>query len=320
MTTWKGKRVLVTGADGFMGSHLTEALIKEGAEVSIYVRGNSLTSTTKYILKNLDHIKNKIKEVLTGDIASRDAIHLIKKNNPQVIFHLAADAYVPNSFQHPVEVKETNVDGTLNIFHAAMDISIEQVVCTSSSEIYGSHNGPIDEESPLYPSSPYAASKVAADRYAFAYWNTYHLPIAIIRPFNTFGPRHTYDVIPKFIDLALNNKPLTIYGDGKQTRDFTYVGDMVRAFLIMGSDKKAIGKAINFGTGKDVSILEIAEKIIQISNSKSKIIHKEARTSEVHKLLCNPTLAKKLFGWETKISIDEGLRRNIEFEKNKLKK
>ena len=314
---WKNKRVLVTGADGFMGSHLAEALVNKGADVSIYVRGSSITGTTQCVLRNISHIKDKIKHILTGDIGARDSIVLIKKNEPEIIFHLAADAYVPNSFEHPMEVKETNLDGTLNVLHAVMDMDVEQAVCTSSSEIYGTHEGPINEESPLYPSSPYAASKVAADRYCFAYWNTYSLPVAIIRPFNTYGPRHTYDVIPKFIDLALRNKPLTVYGKGEQTRDFTYVDDMIRAFLIMGSDKRAVGKAINFGTGVDVKIMDIAKKIISISGTKSKIAHVEKRTSEVKKLLCDFTKARELFGWKPLVPIDEGLRKNIEYEKRR---
>lgn len=316
---WKGKRVLVTGADGFMGSHLTEKLIELGAIVSIYVRGNSLTSTSNPTLKNIGHLKDKIKHILAGDIGSRDSIDLIKKNKAEYIFHLAADAYVPNSFNHPLEVKETNLDGTLNVLHAVMDMDVKQVVCTSSSEIYGTHDGFIKEEDPLYPSSPYAASKVAADRYCYSYWNTYKLPISIIRPFNTFGPKHTYDVIPKFIDLALKGEPLTIYGKGDQTRDFSYVDDTIRGFLIMGSNPKAIGQAVNFGSGKDYMIIDIAKKIIEFSGSKSKIVHVEPRTSEVGKLLCDYSKAKKLFGWEPSISIDDGLKKNIEWAKKKLR-
>ncbi|MBS3050562.1 MAG: GDP-mannose 4,6-dehydratase [Candidatus Aenigmarchaeota archaeon] len=314
---WNGVRVLVTGADGFMGSHLTEALLNKGAEVSIYVRGTTET-TVKYKLKNIQHLENKLKAVLTGNIGNTDAIKLIENNNPQIIFHLAADAYVPNSFEHPLEVMETNVIGTLNVLHAAMHIKeLQQVVCTSSSEIYGSAvYVPIDEKHPLNPTSPYAASKVAADRYCFAYWNTYKLPIAVIRPFNTYGPRHTYDVIPKFISLALENKDLTVYGSGDQSRDFTYVDDMVRAFMVMGSEKKAVGEAVNFGTSKDISINDVAGRIISISNSKSRIVHQKERLAEVTRLCCDYGKAEKLFGWKPTVDIDEGLRRNIEWQRN----
>lgn len=312
----QNKKVLITGADGFMGSHLTEALINAGADVSVYVRGNSVNGTNRYTLKNIGHLDGKITNIITGAIASRDSINLISQNKPQIIFHLAADAYVPNSFEHPIEVKETNLDGTLNVLHAAMNIEcIEQVVVTSSSEIYGTCTGFIDENHPMNPSSPYGASKAAADRFAFAYWNTYHLPIAIIRPFNTYGPRHTYDVVPKFIRLALEGKPITVYGDGCQTRDMVYVDDMVRAFIIMGTDKRAVGQAVNFGTGQDIKIIDIAKKIKEYSGSVSEIVHLPPRTSEVGKLLCNYNKTKELFGWSPAISIDEGLKKNIEWAK-----
>lgn len=314
---YKHKRVLVTGADGFMGSHLAERLLAQGAKVSVYVRGNSTIGTTQYALKNTKHLENCFEEIITGNIASPDAKGLVIRNRPEIIFHLAADAYVPNSFDHPVEVMETNVIGTINMLHAVKeDKRIKRIVCTSSSEIYGmTLGGSIDEEHPLYPSSPYAASKVAADRYAYSYWNTYHLPVAIIRPFNTYGPRHTYDVIPKFIDLALKDTPLTVHGSGNQSRDFTYVDDMIDAFMIMGSHPKAIGRAVNFGTGKAITINYIAKKIKELTQSNSKIIHTPSRKAEVPKLLCNYSLAKKLFGWEPRVFIDEGLRRNIAWVK-----
>jgi len=318
---YKQKRVLVTGADGFMGSHLTERLLAEGAKVSVYVRGNSTSGTTQYTLKNIKHLKNKLEEIITGNISSTDAKELVIKNKPEIIFHLAADAYVPNSFAHPIEVMETNVIGTLNILQAAKEgKGIKRIVCTSSSEIYGmTMGGSIDEEHPLYPSSPYAASKVAADRYCYSYQNTYHLPVAIIRPFNTYGPRHTYDVIPKFIELALKDKTLTVHGTGRQSRDFTYVDDMIDAFMIMGSHKNADGKAVNFGTGEAITINYIAKKIKEITGSKSKIIHTRDRKAQVPKLLCNYSLARKLFRWEPEVFIDEGLRRNIEWVKENQK-
>jgi len=312
---YKNKRVLITGADGFMGSHLTERLLAEGAKVSIYVRGNSTIGTTQYALKNTKHLENKVEDIITGNIATLDAKELVVKNRPEIIFHLAADAYVLNSFTHPIEVMETNVIGTLNMLHAVKEgKGIKRIICTSSSEIYGmTIGGSIDEEHPLYPSSPYAASKVACDRYCYSYYNTYRLPVATIRPFNTYGPRHTYDVIPKFIDLALDGKTITVHGTGKQSRDFTYVDDMIDGFMIMGSHKNAVGKTVNFGTGEAITINYIARKIKEISGSRSKIIHTKDRKAQVPKLLCNYSLAKKLFGWKPKIFIDEGLQKNIEW-------
>ena len=298
-----------------MGSHLTERLVNEGASVSIYIRGNSITGTVLYTLKNLAPFEKTFKEIITGNIASQDAVELIRKNNPEVIFHLAADAYVPNSFEHPREVMETNLWGTINVLEAVRKMpKTKRVVCTSSSEIYGTAQyAPIDENHPLNPSSPYAASKVAADRVAYSYFNTYQLPISIIRPFNTFGPRHTYDVIPKFIRLALEGKPLTLYGDGSQTRDFTYVEDMIDAFLVMGSHPKAFGQAVNFGTGCDVSIKKVAQWIKELANSPSPIVHVGHRLSEVNRLICDYRFAKKLFHWKPRFTVKQGLIKNIEW-------
>ncbi|MFH0832252.1 MAG: GDP-mannose 4,6-dehydratase [Candidatus Aenigmatarchaeota archaeon] len=309
----QNKRVLVTGADGFIGSHLTEKLVDLGCDVSIFVYSPS--DPTQFKLRNIPHLAGKIK-VLIGNIANRDSIGIIKKVEPEIIFHLAADAYVPNSFEHPMDVMETNLVGTLNVLHAAMDLNADQIVCTSSSEVYGTPKYvPIDEDHPMNPAHPYGASKVAADRYAYSYCNTYHLPISIIRPFNTYGPRHTYDVIPKFISLALQGKDLTIHGNGEQTRDFTYVSDMVNAFITMGTNKKAIGEAVNFGTGKETSINELAQKVVEMTGSSSKIIHIPDRTAEVQRLCCDYSKANKLFGWEPKVMLSEGIKLNIEWVK-----
>jgi len=313
---YRGKKVLVTGADGFMGSHLAEKLLSSGAQVIAYVRGTSVSGTTRYTLKNISHLEKKLEKIIAGDIGSRDSVDLIAREKPEIIFHLAAIAYVPFSFEHPREVMEANLVGTINVLEAGRRYKVGRIVVTSSSEIYGTaQREMIDEGHPLNPSSPYAASKLAADRYAYSYWNTYQLPVAIIRPFNTYGPRHTYDVIPKFIDLALAGKPLTVYGQGTQSRDFMYVDDTINAFLVMGSHPKAVGQAVNFGTGKDVDIKTVAKLIVKGAQSKSKIVHVRARTSEVDKLLCDYSKARKLFGWKPQVDIEEGLRRNIEYVK-----
>lgn len=317
---YKNKHVLVTGADGFMGSHLVEKLFDLGAVVSIFVRGTSISdSGASLSFKNIEHLKNKFQHIITGNIASRDSVELIKKIKPQIILHLAADAYVPKSFEQPLEVFDVNLGGTLNILEAARGLKdIERVVITSSSEVYGSYPDPIGENKLLNPTSPYGASKVAADRAAYSWYITYNLPIAIIRPFNTYGPRHTYDVIPKFIKLALNNKPLTIYGTGEQSRDFTYVSDTVDGFLLMGIHPKAVGEVVNFGAGKGISVKEIAENIKDISGSQSEIVYIEERPAEVTKLTSDYSKAKNLFGWSPKVGINEGLRLNIEWTKKNL--
>jgi len=271
-------------------------------------------------LKNINHLKDKIK-IISGDLGSYDIIEIIKREKPEIIFHLGAEAYVNKSFDQPREVIDANVTGTLNVMHSCLTEEmkpapfIKRIVITSSSEIYGTYSIPINETFVMNPSSPYGASKAAADRLAYSYYNTYNLPIAIIRPFNTYGPRHTYDAPPRFIDLALQGKDITIYGSGEQSRDLMYVDDTVDAFLIMGMDEKAIGKSVNFGTGRDTKIIELAEKIINISESNSKIVHLPPRLSEVQRLCCDNTKAKQLFNWQPKVLIDEGLRRNIEYAK-----
>ena len=322
---YQGKKVLVTGADGFIGSHLTERLVNYGANVIIFVKDNTLLHGSNLPkLNNLSHLKDKLK-ILSGNISSYDFVNLIKKEKPEIIFHLAADAYVNKSFLQPREVIQTNVDGTLNVLHACLNEEmkpaefIKRIVVTSSSEVYGTYDYPIKEDFELKPSSPYGASKAAADRLSYSYYNTYNLPIAIIRPFNTYGPRHTYDAPPKFISLALDGKDITIFGDGEQSRDLMYVDDTVDGFLIMGMNEKAIGEAVNFGTGKDTKIIDLARKVIEISKSNSKISHLPPRLSEVQRLCCDNSKAKELFSWQPKVSIDEGLRKNIEWVKNNSK-
>ncbi len=315
---YNGKKVLVTGADGFIGSHLTERLISYAANVTVFVRSSVLTTGHDIKLRNLNHVKDKIR-IISGDIAGYDIIEIIRKEKPEIIFHLAAEAYVNKSFNQPREVIDANVIGTLNVLHGCLNEEmmpasfINRIVTTSSSEIYGTYNAPINEDFVMNPSSPYGASKAAADRLAYSYYNTYGLPIAIIRPFNTYGPRHTYDAPPKFISLALNNKDITIYGSGEQSRDLMYVDDTVDGFLIMGMDEKAIGEAVNFGTGKDIKIVDLAKMIIEVSGSKSKIVHLPSRMSEVMRLCCDNNKARRLFGWEPKISIYDGLMKNVDW-------
>src|SRR5271166_1120789 len=216
---WKGKRVLITGCDGFIGSHLVEKLLFEEASVMGIVK--PVSARNDYVLKNLEAVENRI-ELICCDLGKKDSIELIKKVKPEIVLHLAALAHVDYSFDHPREVTDSNLIGTLNVLDACLGAKVERVVVTSSSEVYGpALTDSIDETHPLFPTTPYAASKVACDRYAYAYFKTYGLNVSIIRPFNTYGPRHTYDVIPRFIWLALRDQPLTIFGSGKQSRDFT---------------------------------------------------------------------------------------------------
>ena len=312
---WTGRLVLVTGADGFVGSHLTERLLREGAVVSAWVRPRSVTGTVTYALRNLASVQARLHAIVAADIAGPDAVDRIGEIAPQVIFHLAADAYVERSFRYPQEVLRTNLGGTMTVLQAARRYpSIERVVVTSSSEVYGSAQADrMDERHPLEPTSPYAASKAAADRMAMAYHRTYGTPVAVIRPFNTFGPRHIYDVIPKFVAAALDEQPLEIYGGGSQSRDFTFVDDMVDAFLAMGSHPAAVGQVVNFGTGVATSIAELAGLVVEATRSRAPIVHRPARQAEVTRLCCDNGLAAELFAWHARVPLAEGLRRHVEW-------
>lgn len=313
---YAGKNILVTGGDGFIGSHLTEKLIDLGAKVSVLVRGTSRVNSTASEFKNINPVRDKLSSILAYDISSEDVIPAIVDLAPDIIFHLAAIAYVNYSFDHPKEVHAVNTVGTLNVLESTRQLKNVKTIITSSSEVYGTAQYiPIDEKHSLNPTSPYAASKAAADRYCFSYIHTYNLPICVIRPFNTFGPRHTYDVIPKFIRLALENQPLTIYGTGAQKRDFLYVDDNVNAFLTMGSHPDAVHQFVNFGTNSSISILDLAKMIINLSDSKSEIKFVEQRQAEVNHLICDNGKAKNLLGWSPKISLEEGIRRNIAWER-----
>lgn len=200
----------------------------------------------------------------------------------------------------------------MNVLQAARRRAVERVVITSSSEVYGPAQQPrIDEHHPLEPTSPYAASKVAADRMAMAYHGTWNLPIAVIRPFNTYGPRHVYDVIPKFIRWALRGEPILVFGDGRQSRDFTYVDDMVDAFLAVGAHPDAIGRTLHFGSGEATQIVDLARLIRDLAQSDAPIVHVERRPAEVARLCCDPTEALRCLGWKPSVDLTEGLRRNI---------
>jgi nucleoside-diphosphate-sugar epimerase len=315
LVPWDGRRVLVTGGDGFIGSHLTERLLDLGARVSVLVRPRSVTGTVGFELRNLGGARDRLQAIIAADVAGADAVDRICDLEPAVIFHLAADAYVERSFGHPQEVLRTNLGGTMTVLQAARRRdSIDRVVVTSSSEVYGpAQTDEIAEDHPLEPTSPYAASKVAADRMALAYHRTYGTSVAVIRPFNTYGPRHVYDVIPKFIRAALRGDALEVYGSGAQSRDFTYVDDMVDAFLCMGSHPAALGRVVNFGSGNATTIGDLARLVLDAAGSNAPVVHRRGRKAEVDRLCCDHGLATELFGWTPTVSLLEGLRRNVEW-------
>ncbi|MCK6556211.1 GDP-mannose 4,6-dehydratase [Candidatus Binatia bacterium] len=307
---YAGRRALVTGAAGFVGSHLVERLLALGAEVFAFVR---YTSHAALGARSgpLHELAPRLRGTLTGDLAASGAIDQIAALDIDVVFHLAADAWVTRSLTAPVDVFNNNVQSTLNVLEAVRRSGRNpRVVVTSSSEIYGTATTDrIAESHPLEPTSPYAASKVACDRLAIAWHRTFGTEVAIIRPFNTYGPRHVYDVIPLFIRAALRGEPLTIHGTGEQSRDFTYVTDMVEAFLTMGAHPEAVGRAVNFGTGNDVTIGTVARYVREITGCRSEIVHVDDRRAQVHRLCCDAALAQRLFGWRPAVGLRDGIER-----------
>ncbi|MBU1599753.1 GDP-mannose 4,6-dehydratase [bacterium] len=314
---WKDKKVLVTGASGFIGSHLVEHLIDLGSKITIlleYTPYNDLGSL-KFLPQN---ILSEIEQV-PGDLRDPEVMKkIIQKKD--VVFHLAALISVPYSFQNPREVFEVNALGTLNILLAAKEEGVEKIITTSTSEVYGTAlYTPIDEKHPLQAQSLYSASKISADKIAESFYKTYNIPVAVIRPFNTYGPRQSdRAIIPTIIIQALMKKEIKI-GSLTPRRDLNYVSDTVNGFIKIAESEKSIGQVINIGTGKDISIGELTQTILSIMNKNIKIISTETRKrpekSEVMQLLCDNQKAKKLIGWEPKISLKEGLSKTIEWVK-----
>ena len=312
---WSKKTVLVTGAGGFIGSHLTEHLVELNASVKAFVRYNSRNDWG--LLELLPKEKLDQIEVITGDLRDEHAVRQAVKD-VDVVFHLASLIAIPYSYVHPREVVETNVIGTLNVMMAAKEHSVDKVIHTSTSEVYGTAiYVPIDEKHPLQGQSPYSASKIGADKIAESFYRSFDLPVAIIRPFNTYGPRQSARaVIPTIITQALTGDKVYL-GSLHPTRDYTYVEDIVNAFIKVVESRNSIGEVINVGSNFEVSIGELAEKIISIIGKDTKIVTDPKRIrpkkSEVERLRCDNTKAKKLLGWEPKVTLEEGLKRTIEW-------
>ena len=307
------KRILITGGAGFIGSHLAEDFVKNGYPVKIlddFSAGNVNNILRLFNYRNFSMIR--------GNITDKGLIEKAMSNS-DVVFHLAAQIHVDRSIIEPRHTFEVNTLGTLNILDTALENNTELVVYASTSEVYGSaQRVPMNEDHPLNPASPYAASKAAADRLCFSYYNTYKLPVVIVRCFNTYGPRQRdagyAAAIPKFIDRALAGMPLVIYGDGKQTRDYMYVKDTVNAYkLVLGSYEKVLGKAINFGTGKEVSITKLAQTILRLSQSKASLIHVSPRAGEVKRLCADTSLAKETLGFSPRYTLGDGLKEFVEW-------
>ena len=308
-------KVLVTGAGGFIGSHLTEHLVELGTNVKAFVRYNSRNDWG--LLELLPREKLDEIEVIRGDLKDGDAIRQAMEG-VDIVFHLGSLIAIPYSYVHPRETIETNILGALNVLTAANEYGVEKLVHTSTSEVYGTARYvPIDENHPLQGQSPYSASKIGADKIAESFYRSFELPVAIIRPFNTYGPRQSARaVIPTIITQALTKDKIFL-GSLHPTRDYTYVKDVVEGFIKVAESPKSVGDVINIGSNFEISIGDLAEKIISLIGTDAEIITDPVRVrpqdSEVERLWCDNTKAKRLLGWEPKTSLDEGLKRTIEW-------
>lgn len=307
-------KVLVTGADGFIGSHLTEALLAEGHDVRALAQYNSFNYWGW--LEDIPAHDNL--EVVCGDIRDPHFCHKLCQG-VDMIFHLAALIAIPYSYQAPDSYVDTNVRGTLNICQAALDNNISRIICTSTSEVYGTARYvPIDEKHPLQPQSPYSASKIGADSIAMSFFNAFQLPLTIARPFNTYGPRQSARaVIPTIItQIAAGIKEIKL-GDVSPTRDFSYVEDTCRGFLELAQCEQAIGQVVNVGSNYEISIQDTLELIKDIMHSEVQFITDKQRIrpekSEVHRLWCDNSKVKKLTGFEPRYSIRQGLEKTVEW-------
>ncbi len=313
-------KVLVTGAGGFIGSHLTEELIRQGEEVRALVRYNSRDD--RGLLEELPKDVQSQIEVISGDLKDPDAVRKAVKGCRK-IFHLGALIAIPYSYAHPFDFIQTNVAGTAHLLNASLEeAGLERFIHTSTSEVYGTAQYvPIDEKHPLQAQSPYAASKIAADKLAESYYLSFGLPVATIRPFNTFGPRQSLRaIIPTIISQAIQAKKIRL-GNTKPRRDFLFVKDTVRGFIQVEKCEGAVGKVVNIGTGIDISIEELVRKILDLMGKKTEIEVEDRRIrpekSEVMQLLSDIHLAQKLFQWAPRHTLDEGLRETIAwYQKN----
>ncbi len=312
----KNKSILVTGADGFIGSHLTEYLVKQGAKVKALSYYNSLNYWGW--LEDIDCL-NDI-EVLTGDV--RDP-HFCKKitKDAEIIFHLAALIAIPYSYIAPYSYVETNIQGTLNICQAALENNCGRVIHTSTSEVYGTAQYvPIDEKHPLQPQSPYSSSKIGADAIAMSFYHSFKLPLIIARPFNTYGPRQSARaVIPTIITQIASGKKEIKLGEVNPTRDFTYVADTCRGLIALAENIKAVGETVNIGSNYEISIKDTLMLIKTLMNSDVELVMEEKRTrpkqSEVFRLWCDNTKLKSLTDFEPEFSLEAGLAETIEWFK-----
>ncbi len=310
---WQKQKVLVTGATGFIGSHLVERLVNLGAQVRAFAQYNSQNNVG--LLDLLPDNIRKETEIVWGDVKEMESVKKASDAR-SVIFHLASLVGIPYSYLHPQEVVMTNTIGTLNVLICSRENEIEKTVITSTSEVYGTARYvPIDENHPLQGQSPYSASKIAADKLAESFYCAYNLPVAICRPFNSYGPRQSMRaVIPTIITQALTKDEIHL-GSVSPTRDLTFVLDTVAGFIRIAESLRSVGEVINIGSGFEISIGDLAAKICSLVGKDVPIISEEQRKrpskSEVNRLYADNRKAKKLLGWAATVSLDEGLKRTI---------
>lgn len=309
-------KVLVTGADGFIGSHLTEQLVKGGTRVRAFVYYNSFNSWG-WLDTLPPAIKNEI-EIFTGDIRDPNGVREAMKGI-DTVYHLAALIAIPFSYHSPDSYVDTNIKGTLNVLQAARDLGTRRVLVTSTSEVYGTAQYvPIDEKHPYQGQSPYSATKIGADRLAESFFRSFSLPVTIVRPFNTYGPRQSARaVIPTVITQLLSGETSIQLGSLTPTRDFNYVLDTVAGFIALAGCEAAIGQEVNIATGQEVSIGALAQELIDQINPNAKIVCDEQRLrpaqSEVNRLLGDNSKIKALTDWLPSYTLTEGLRETINF-------
>lgn len=317
------KKVLVTGADGFIGSHLTERLLEKGYQVRAFVYYNSFNNWGW--LDTLPKQKLEKIEIFSGDIRDPNGVREAMKGI-DIVFHLAALIAIPFSYHSPDSYVDTNIKGTLNILQATRDLNIERVLVTSTSEVYGTAQYvPIDEKHPYQGQSPYSATKIGADRIAESFYRSFNLPVTIVRPFNTYGPRQSARaVIPTIITQLLAGKTEIKLGSLTPTRDFNFVKDTADGFIAIAESKNTVGEEINIATQKEVTIGELANELIKQINPNAKIVCETERLrpekSEVNRLLGDNSKILELTGWTPNYSLEEGLAETIEFLKNNLDK
>ena len=317
------EKILVTGADGFIGSHLTEELVKQGFDVKAFSLYNSFNTWGWLDTLPQDIMENV--EVFTGDVRDPNGVREAMKGT-DAVFHLAALIAIPFSYHSPDAYVDTNIKGTLNVLQAAKQLDLDKVLITSTSEVYGTAQYvPIDESHPYQGQSPYSATKIGADRLAESFYRSFGLPVAIVHPFNTYGPRQSARaVIPTIITQLLAGKEEIRLGSLTPTRDFNFVKDTAQGFIEIYRSDKTVGEEINIATQNEISIGELAEELIKQINPQAKIVCDEERLrpekSEVNRLLGSNEKIKMLTDWEPRFTFEEGLAQTIDFFRDNLEK